>query len=265
MIIDFHTHAFPDRLARRAVDSLKVHIDREPITDGTLADLTAKMKRWGIDLSVICNIATNARQTDNVNSFAVESAAEYDSIVPLGSIHPLCDDLEGRLIKLKSAGRPGIKIHPDYMGFDLDDAHFDPIFELCSSLGLFVITHAGLDVCSPEHIHATPDMILRVMRRHPKLKLVCAHFGANCMWDEVLEKLCGQPLWIDTSLAYVEAHDRAVLRSILLSHDPERILFASDCPWCPPDENVRFLESFGLSDTLYEKIFEKNARALLGL
>ncbi len=265
MIIDFHTHAFPDKLARRAVDSLKVHIDREPLTDGTLGDLTKKMKSWGIDISVVCNIATNAKQTDNVNSFAVESAEKYPEIMPLGSVHPMCEDVEFQLSRITGANLPGIKLHPDYMGFDIDDPIYDTIFELCSSLGLFVIIHAGLDVCSPEHIHATPDMILRVTERHPSLKLVCAHFGANCMWDEVLEKLCGRPLWIDTSLAYVEDHDRDTLKHILTSHDPDRILFASDCPWCPPDENVRFIESFGLSSELCDKIFEKNAKYLLHL
>lgn len=265
MIIDFHTHAFPDSLAQRAVDSLKRHINREPITDGTLGDLTAKMEKWGIDISVVCNIATNPRQTDNVNAFAVESAKKYKNIISLGSVHPLCENIEEKLNRIKTAGLRGIKIHPDYMGFDLDDTQFDLIFELCSSLGLFVVTHAGVDVCSPNHIHATPDMILRVIKRHKNLKLVCAHFGANGMWEEVREKLCGNPLWIDTSLAYSEKHEKALLRDILVSHDPDRILFASDCPWCPPDENIRFIESFNLSSEMQDKIFEENARTLLGL
>ena len=151
------------------------------------------------------------------------------------------------------------------MNHDIDDGSFDEIFEICSSLGLFVITHAGLDVCSPDHIHATPDMILRVIENHPKLKLICAHFGANCMWDEVLEKLCGKDIWIDTSLAYVEPHDSLQLRDIILNHDPDRILYGSDCPWCPPYDNVKFIEGFDLTDEFYEKIFETNARNLLGI
>lgn len=263
MIIDFHTHAFPDTLAHRALDSLKVHIDREPLTDGTLGDLVSHMKKWGVDLSVVCNIATNARQTDNVNTFAIESAKEFPAVVPLGSVHPQCTDAEYQLSRICSSGLPGIKLHPDYMGYDIDDPIYDEIFELCSSFGLFVIIHAGLDVCSPRHIHATPDMILHVIERHPSLKLVCAHFGANLMWDEVLEKLCGKPLWIDTSLALVEEHDKSVLRRILLSHDSDRILFASDCPWCPPDKNLRFIESLASSSELCDKIFEKNAKHLL--
>lgn len=263
MIIDFHTHAFPDKIAARAVDSLKVKINREPETDGTVMGLTDNMKNSGITLSVICNIATNPRQTENVNTFAINTNEQYKNIISLGSVHPDSEKVESELLRIKSAGIPGIKIHPDYMEHDIDEEVFYETFELCSKLGLFVITHAGFDVCSPDHIHATPDMILRVIKRHPELKLVCAHFGANCMWDEVREKLCGENLWIDTSLAYVEKYDKDLLCDILLSHDPDRILYGSDCPWCPPGENVKFIESFGLSDSLNEKIFETNAKYLL--
>jgi len=265
MIIDFHTHAFPDRIAPHAIESLKVKIERTPETDGTLKDLTEKMKAWGIDYSVICNIATNAKQVPNVNNFAITSAEQYPSVIPLGSVHPEYNDAEGELKKLKATGIKGIKIHPDYMNNDIDNGSFDEIFDICSSLDLFVITHTGLDVCSPDHIHATPDMILKVIKNHPELKLICAHFGANCMWDEVREKLCGKDIWMDTSLAYVEPHDKTLLKEILLRHDPDRILYGSDCPWCPPYDNVKFIESFGLSDDLCDKIFEKNAKSLLKL
>ena len=263
MIIDFHTHSFPERIAPRAIESLKQKINLEPVTDGTADDLIKKMKEWGIDISVICNIATNPKQQENVISYAIESDKTYDELKPLGSINPESDNIEADIDRISKAGLTGIKVHPDYMGHEIDDPVFDPIFELCSQRDLFVITHAGFDVCSPDHIHATPDMMLNVINRHPNLKLVAAHFGANCMWDEVLEKMCGSPIWIDTSLAYVEKHDRELLKKILLSHDPDRIVFGSDAPWCSPYENIKFIESFDLPSNLNEKIFELNAKKLL--
>lgn len=263
MIIDFHTHSFPERIAPRAIEILKQKINREPVTDGTASDLAFNMKDWNIDVSVICNIATNPKQQENVNSYAIEVSKNFTNLKPLGSINPESENIENEIYRIIEAGLPGIKIHPDYMGHDIDEAIFDPVFELCAKKDLFIITHAGFDVCSPDHIHATPDMILRVIKKHPDLKLIAAHFGANCMWDEVLEKLCGQALWIDTSLAYVEEHDPALLKKILLAHDPDRILYGSDCPWCPPYDNVKFIESFCLPDCLNEKIFESNARKLL--
>ncbi len=265
MIIDFHTHAFPDKIAVRAIPELQSKINLKPQTDGTLHDLYEKMPAWGIDKSVICNIATNPRQQTNVNNFALSTHKEFPSLYPLGSIHPDSDNIEEELDRLKSGGIHGIKIHPDYMGHDITEKCFDPIFELCAAKDIFVITHAGFDVCSPEHVHATPAMIRDVIDRYPRLKLIAAHFGGNLMFDEVLDKLCGRDVYIDTSLVYVEDFNKAELSAILKSHAPERILFGSDVPWCPPGENVKFIESFGLGDRVNEMIFYGNAAELLGL
>ena len=122
MLIDFHVHAFPDRLAERALAVLAKNIASPPLTDGTLSGTLAAMDRWGVDRAVICNIATNPKQTANVNAFAAETAREHpDRLSPLGSVHPLCPDPESVLCGIREAGRPGIKIHPDYMGVTLDD------------------------------------------------------------------------------------------------------------------------------------------------
>ena len=71
MIIDFHTHAFPDFLAPRAIKSLAAVSKYPPQLNGTVAELKVSMKRAGIDYSVVLNIATNAKQTQHVNDFAI--------------------------------------------------------------------------------------------------------------------------------------------------------------------------------------------------
>lgn len=265
MVIDFHTHAFPEKVAQRAIPDLQAKICLQPQTNGTLQDLAEKMPCWGIDMSVICNIATNPRQQTNVNNFALSTREQFPSLYALGSIHPDSDSIEEELSRLLTGGIRGIKIHPDYMGHDINDKSFDRVFEICSAKDIFIITHAGFDVCSPDHIHATPAMIREIIDRYPSLKLVAAHFGGNMMFDDVLDKLCGRDVYIDTSLVYVEDYDRDELSAVLRSHAPERILFGSDVPWCPPDENVRFIESFGLGDRINEMIFYSNAAELLGL
>ena len=89
MLIDFHTHAFPDALASRAMSSLGGRVDFAPTSDGTVSGLIKSMDEDGVDISVVCNIATNPRQNVKVNSFAVETLKTHgDRLVPLGSIHP---------------------------------------------------------------------------------------------------------------------------------------------------------------------------------
>lgn len=162
MIIDFHEHCFPDSLAPRALSALKLQAKNNslfPCTDGTRIGTEKHIAASGIDRAVICNIATNAKQQHNVNSFAIELAGASRCLFPLGSLHPDGEDKESELSRLADARIHGIKIHPDYVGVDIDDPKYDRIFSLCEERGFFVVTHAGLDPVSPEHIHATPDGI----------------------------------------------------------------------------------------------------------
>ncbi len=271
-IIDFHTHCFPDALAPRAMAQLTANASAcgyTPHTDGTVDGLLASMARGGITRSVVCNIATNARQMPKVNDFAMELARRYPSLISLGSLHPSVPqaELETELARLAAAGLPGIKIHPDYVGVTIHDPAYDPILSLCEARGLFVITHAGFDPVSPDKLHCTPDMVLAVMRAHPHLKLVVAHTGGFDCETEVLEKLCGTKVFIDTSLSAVRAsRDPAYetrCAAILRAHDPDRLLFATDTPWSTPTAELAFIRRVGLSTEIEEKILHENAERLI--
>lgn len=271
MILDFHTHAFPDRLAPRAIAQLTENASASgytPLTDGTVEGLIASMDRAGIDRSVVCNIATNPHQMVKVNDFAI-SCLSNPRLIPLGSLHPHVPvpDMETELHRLKGAGISGLKIHPDYMGIEIDDPAFDPIFSLCESGNMFVVTHAGFDPVSPNHIHCPPDGVLRVMARHPSLKLVVAHTGGFDCEREVLDKLCGTNVYLDTSLAAVRnAKSRewgALCADILLRHDPSRILFATDTPWSEPAAEIAFVRDVVRSEETTEMILHENAERLI--
>ena len=60
MIIDFHTHAFPERIAKSTMEKLSfVSGGLIPQTDGTVAGLRELMARDGISKSVTLANATN--------------------------------------------------------------------------------------------------------------------------------------------------------------------------------------------------------------
>ena len=272
-IIDFHTHAFPDALAPRAIAQLTINAAASgytPMTDGTVDGLISSMNKAGISRSVICNIATNPRQMVKVNDFAI-SLQGNDRLIPLGSINPFASvgEILCELDRLREAGIHGIKIHPDYMGVEIDDKAFTPIFNGCVERNLFVITHAGFDPVQPDHIHCTPDMVLRVADRHHDLKLVVAHAGGFDREAEVLEKLCGVPVWLDTSLCAIRRAKSAewghLCGEILRKHDASRILFATDTPWSDPAAEIAFIRSLGLSEEVTEDILYRNAESLLGI
>lgn len=266
MIIDFHTHAFPDALAPKAIPLLAERASIEPETDGTVSSLISRMDEWRIDRAVVCNIATNPRQMDNVNRFADETNLLHgDRLTALWSVHPDAPTSLETLERAKSAGVPGIKLHPDYMGYDFDHPVYDPILDFCEQLGLFVIIHAGFDVLSPEHVHATAPMIRKRLSEYPHLDLVAAHFGNNRYWADAERDLVGSNVYFDTSLGCVYDLPADAARRMILAHDEGHVLFGTDCPWSTGDSALRYLESLRLPSDRMDAILSGNAARLLHL
>ena len=267
MIIDFHTHCFPDTLAPRAMASLTATFNTMSIEsaqyDGTAKGLADSMKRYGITRSVVCNIATNAHQNHKVNDFAI-SLADRPDLIPLGSLHPDCQDPVGEIDRLHAAGIKGLKIHPDYIRTHLDDPVMYPLYELCQERGMFLLSHTGYDPISPDHFHVTPDRILRVLSDFPHLKLVAAHMGGLQCEDDVADLLIGKNVWFDTSLISFNPEVRIpLLRRLAKEHDSHKLLFATDSPWSHVDQELDGISRCGLSDDLLDRIFCQNALDLL--
>ena len=188
MIIDFHTHIFPDALAPRAIASLQLTAGMPVVFDGTAGGLTKLLAQENIDHAVVLNTVTNERQVDKVNAFALETDKKYGHLIPFCSVHPLNDNILERLKSLKAQGIKGIKHHPDYVGIEFDDERMHPLLSAASELEMPMVIHAGYDPVSPTHMHATPDAILHVIEKFPSLTLIVAHLGGVSRWDEVTAK-----------------------------------------------------------------------------
>lgn len=263
MLIDIHTHAFPDKLATRAIGTLSHACGGVlPQTDGTLTSLKEEMRRDGVDISVVQSIATNPKQQTNVNNFAIETDKD-PAIVAFGSVHPDSPNALEELERIHSAGLKGVKFHPEYQGFYPDDEKMKPIYQKISSLGLITLFHAGQDHGFPPPYHCTPEHLLRALKWFDS-PVIAAHWGSLAYGTEVIDKLCGQDIWMDTSFGYGFI-PKSVAQRILDKHTPDRILFGSDMPWHRPSWEMQLLNSLDLTDAEMEKICFRNAQALLHL
>ena len=264
MIIDFHTHAFPVSLAPRAIESLAAISQYPPVLDGTLDDLRRSMERAGIDASVVLNIATNARQTENVNSFAIKSS-EIEGIIPFGSIHPDYTNVKAELARLSAAGIKGLKFHPDFQDFRVDDKRrMYPLYEEALRYGFIMIFHCGHDLDRRTDYNCTPESFARVVRDFAGAKIVGAHLGGQDMWDEVFEHTCGLDVYLDVSYSFGLLTD-AQLARFLAGHDHKKILFGTDSPWQEQAEDVKMMRARIKNDALYSAIMGGNAADLLGI
>lgn len=264
MLIDFHTHCFPDPVAAKAIPKLAGIGGLTPFTDGTVGGLLREMDRCGVSHAVCLNIATNTHQQPKVNDFALGLSRLSPRLTGFGSVHPDSEEKYQTVRALAEAGIKGLKLHPDYQGAELLDPRYDEIFSACVDFSLPVVIHAGWDFISPDHVHAPPAATEKLLRRYPGLKLVAAHLGGNRQWKEVIRHLVGRDVYLDTSLCCAGL-PRGEAKDILINHNPDRLLFGSDLPWCSPELTRDFLLSLSLPEELYEKIFYKNAQHLLDL
>lgn len=266
MIIDCHTHIFPDSLAPRAIASLESTAGMKTVFDGTASELVSLLDSEGIDKAFVLNTVTNSRQVANVNAFACATQNGFgDRLVPFGSVHPDTVNVFGVLAELAEKGIRGIKFHPDYVGCDFDSARAEPIVSAACELGLPLVIHSGFDPVSPGHVHASARMIERVCNRFPRLRLVAAHLGGMNCWDEVAEILCGiDNLWLDTAFCCERTGiTLSQAQRIFDLHPKNRILFGSDTPWARPSEVLEFIGRLSLSDEDKQGLLWGNAVSLI--
>lgn len=266
MIIDFHTHVFPDKIAKKTIEYLSAKGGIPPFAKGTTESLLNKMSEGSVDISVTLPVVTNPKQFESINRFAAEiNLAFGEKIISFGGIHPLCEDIEGKMKLLKEMGFKGVKIHPDYQGEFITHEGYIKILECAKDLDLIVVTHAGID-CGfiGEAVKCPPELAKEVIKKVKHPKLVLAHLGACDMMNEVMDSLAGENVYFDT--AYVlKRTSESDFKKLIFRHGIEKILFATDSPWSDIKTDVNIIKSYGLDKDDEEKIFYKNAKALLSL
>lgn len=274
-MIDFHTHNFPDALAPRAVEVMVGKLEGRllPVGDGTLATQLGDMDKAGVSKSVVCPIATKPSQFRVIidrakavrdGEFGEEAAKR---LIQLGSVHPADRDFADHLGEIADEGFKGIKIHPYYQSFSLDDPRVVPFFTAVRDAGLFVISHCGLDLGFREApMTCGPKQIAALLRAVPGLVFVAGHLG-GCggnpphATDELLEF---PDCHIDTAVISTCDDDPETIR-VMAEWPADRIVFATDYFWRDETELAGWVRRHRPDPEDQRKIFTANAMRLLGL
>ncbi|MCM8821085.1 MAG: amidohydrolase family protein [Candidatus Omnitrophica bacterium] len=259
-IIDFHTHAFPDPLAEKAIELLEKEGGVPARLDGKVSSLLTSMDVCGIEKSVICSIATKPSQFDSILKWSESIASER--LIPFPSIHP--DDPEAieRIEIIKQKGFKGIKLHPYYQDFNINDKKMFPLYEKISEENLILVLHTGFDFAFERIRKADPEKIIEIKRRVPFIKLVTTHLGAWEDWDDVRRLLVGEEIYMEISYS-LEFLDRDKARDIITNHPERYILFGTDSPWTDQKETLELFRVLELPSSLENKILRENALSLL--
>lgn len=284
MIIDFHTHTFPDRLAGRAVSQLAHNARIRNFLDGTTDDLRRSMANAGIDYSVLLPVVTKPEQQAAVNQIAVELDRRFQEtgLISFGGIHPDNEDYRRILRDLARNGIRGIKLHPVFQRTCLDDIRYLRIISQACEQDLIVLVHAGYDISNPDLEYSSVPRILSMLDAVKPPRLVLAHMGGWNCWTETEEQLVGKEIWLDTSFSLLPLHhilDTAQTEEtdhryqlspeqflrMVRKHGTDRILFGSDSPWGSQAETLDALRGSGLTDGELRAVLGGNAARLLRL
>ncbi|MFW5985595.1 MAG: amidohydrolase family protein [Halanaerobiaceae bacterium] len=264
MLIDFHVHCFPEELARDTVPRLAEEANIQARLPGTISALQDSMAEAGIDYSVLQNIATRPSQTEKINNWAAEVQKENENLFCFGTVHPEYENPQQEFKRIKDLGLKGVKFHPDYQEFFVDQNKYFPLYEMALQQDLILLFHAGEDIGLPAPQHCTPERFKKIATEFAGEKIIAAHMGGYNYWEEVEKHLVGKDCYLDSSYSQKFMTDKQFLR-IIKNHGPEKIIFATDSPWADQKEEVERISSLGLDPETEKKIFADNAAQLLGI
>ena len=260
MIIDFHAHIYPEKVAEKASNAIGVFYNAPMVYNGTSQMLLNSGSKINVTNYVVHSAATGKAQVESINNFIINEVSLHKEFIGFGTIHPDYEDFESELKRIKTAGLKGIKLHADFQKFQMDEERMDPVYEVCASLGLIVLAHAG----DYRFDYTGPKRLLNLHKKHPNLKFVAAHFGGYTEWEQAYEYLAGENIYFDTSSTLWKLSLDKTMKMID-KHGTDKFLFGSDYPmWDHSDELARF-NTLKISQKEKEDILYNNAKKLLEL
>ncbi len=259
LIIDTHTHIFPDAQAARILETTAKTFNIRTYGKGTAADLIFQMDEHEISYAVVHMVSPAPASVKETNTWLIK--LKQDRFIKFGTLHPRLKIIRDEIQRLKDNNINGIKLQPDVQGFTVDDSHVTyPLYEELTKHHMAVMFHVGGEPQPGPHNRSKPDMILRVSEDFPELKIIAAHLGGLNMWDNVYELLAGaENVFMETSLTY-ENIPPGLAKNIIKKHGHGKIFFGTDYPFAPIGKSVNVARAVPfLTTDEKEDIFGRNA------
>ena len=259
-IIDAHAHIYPEKIAKKATDTIGVFYDIEmEMPAGTAERLREDGARAGIGRFVVHSVATTAHQVRSINEFIKREMAAHPEFIGFITLHQ--DLTEEEVVSEVNwaieNGFRGIKLHPDFQKFHIDDQVAEKFYRAASGR-LPILFHVGDD----RYDFSKPERLVRMARKYPELTFIAAHFGGYRCWDDAPLYKGLKNVYFDTcsSLPFISAQRARELIDML---GADRFFFATDFPmWDAEGELERFF-SIPMTDSEREMILSGNIKRLL--
>jgi len=261
-IIDAHAHIYPEKIAAKATDTIGEFYDiKMEMPAGTPEQLLKVGGNAGITRYVVHSVATTAHQVRSINEFIRKECEAHPEFIGFITLHQDLseEEIESEIEWALTHGMKGIKLHPDFQKFNIDDPQAERFYRAAEGK-LPILLHMGDD----RYEYSAPHRLVKIAKKYPNTTFIAAHFGGYRCWSESrLYKGLGN-VYFDTcsSLPFISADEA---KRIIDMHGADRFFFATDFPmWDAVQEIERFYK-IPLSDREREMIFSENIKRLLQL
>ena len=257
MIIDFHTHIYPPKIAEKASNSTGEFYNITPAHIGTGEELLSAGKNAGISEFVLLPVATKPEQVHHINQFILDEVKAHREFHGFGTLHPDSENILAETDFIIKSGLQGIKLHPDTQRFNMDDRRLFEVFDNIQGK-IPLLVHCG----DRRFDYSHPRRLKNIIDNFPHLQVIAAHLGGWSLFEEGFEILKDTDCYLDISSTMMFLSPEQVTKYIH-GYGAERILFGTDFPlWSPVDEVSRF-GKLHLTENEFERIAYKNALAIL--
>ena len=260
-IIDAHAHIFPDKIAQKAADNIGRFYDLYMNFDGTTDTLIKQGDECSVSKFVVQSVATVPHQVKRINDFIVSAVQKYpDRLIGFGSLHPDMKGMEEEIDRIISIGLHGIKLHPDFQKFAINDENACRIYDAVGDRLPFLI-HTG----DKRYKYSNPSLMAEIAKKYPHTRFIAAHFGGWSEWEEAEQELVGlDNIWVDTSSSFYSMTPEKAAE-LITKFGSDRVFFGTDYPMWRADKDLEFLDKIPLGEDIKEKVLWKNINSFLGL
>ena len=263
-VIDVHTHLHPPRLfaaIRRWFAERSDWVLEHPTEPKAVA---AILRGHGIERFAFCSYAHKPGIASQLNAWLLETARELGpGAIPLATVHPADGDPGGDARAALAGGCAGLKVHEDVQRVRLDDDQLAPALAAVAAADGFVLVHVGPIPWSPAT--GGPERVARVLERHPRLRVVVAHFGVPEHERYVALAEREPRLFLDTTMIFPPHSPMHVpVDASLVERIASQVVLGTDFPNIPYPygDEAHALRRLGLRDSTLRAIFTENARRL---
>lgn len=261
-VINSHCHIYPEKIASKAVEGIKNFYDLNMSLNGRTDDLIKDGSKVGVVHYLVHSVATTPKQVKSINEFISYEVKSHNGLFTgFGTLHPDSDDIEGDFNYLCDLGLKGVKLHPDFQLFALNEKKAFDLGEVIAAGDVPLLIHCG----DFRYNYSNPEQLIPFLDKFPDLTVIGAHFAGWSMWEDATRQLSGREnLYVDLSSS-LYALSAETANELIHAYGTDKVLWGTDYPMWDSVSEMEYFKKIDLTDEERSMILYENAAKLLKL